>query len=310
MTRQTALGYSLALGAATLWGVSGTTGQALFVGKFINPGWLVTIRLLVAGLLLLTYSYYKKPNSFLEIWKNKADAKSLLSFSIFGMFAVQYTFFIAIVESNAATATVLQYLGPVFIFVYYSFLKMKIPKFSECLALTLACLGTFLLVTHGKLDTLSISPSAFFWGILSAVALATYSIKPIDLLKRYDTANVMGWGFVMGGLFSSVFNPPWAVKGMWDYQTVLLVSYVVLLGTLVAFFAYLTAVKIIGAKVTSLLACTEPLSAVLIAVVFLKVEFGFYDWLGSLFIILTILVLSLCGDEPTIEIHPTAEESI
>ena len=54
MTRHTAIGYSLALAAATLWGVSGTTGQALFVGKHITPGWLVTIRLLVSAILLLT----------------------------------------------------------------------------------------------------------------------------------------------------------------------------------------------------------------------------------------------------------------
>lgn len=297
MTRHTAIGYSLALAAATLWGVSGTTGQALFVGKHITPGWLVTIRLLVSGLLLLTYAYVTQRNHIFEIWKEKINILTLLSFSVFGMFAVQYTFFTAIVKSNAATATILQYLGPVFIFVYYAISNKKSPTFRENIALSSACLGTFLLVTHGDIYSLSITPSAFVWGVASAVALAVYTINPISLLKRYDTSIVMGWAFTFGGLFSALFNPPWVITGLWDYQTYLLTFYVVILGTLVAFFAYLTAIKMIGAKVTSLLACTEPLSAVLIAVVWLKVAFGFYDWLGSTFIILTILILSLSEEE-------------
>lgn len=46
-------GLSMVLLGAVLWGVSGTAAQVLFQHYGLNPGWLVTVRMSVAGLLLL-----------------------------------------------------------------------------------------------------------------------------------------------------------------------------------------------------------------------------------------------------------------
>ena len=42
----------------------------------------------------------------------------MILFGLFGMLAVQYTYFASIKEGNAAVATLLQYLAPIFITVY------------------------------------------------------------------------------------------------------------------------------------------------------------------------------------------------
>jgi len=52
------------------------------------------------------------------------------------------------------------------------------------------------------------------------------------------------------------------------------------------------AVKRVGATVASLLACVEPLSAAVIAVIWLDVDFGVYDALGSACILATIVLLT------------------
>lgn len=293
MDRRIVAGYVLALVAAILWGVSGTAGQALFQEKGLSAGWLVTFRQLTAGSLLLLFAWLQNGRLVFAVWKERREIVAMLLFGVFGMFAVQYTYFVAIEQSNAATATVLQYLGPIFIVLWYALIARRWPRWRESVALVLACVGTFSLVTHGRLDTLSITPLALFWGVTSAIALASYTILPVSLLRRHRAPIVVGWGLLVGGVFSSILNPPWQVQGVWDAQTWKLVFFVVLFGTLIAFFAYLTAVKIVGAQTSSLLACAEPLSAILMAVWWLNVEFGFYDWLGSGFIILTILVLSL-----------------
>lgn len=64
-----------------------------------------------------------------DIWKNKKDAKDMLLFSLIGMLFMQYGYFLAIGHSNAATATVLQYLAPVMIVIYVPYDTIKCSLF-------------------------------------------------------------------------------------------------------------------------------------------------------------------------------------
>ncbi|WP_370900136.1 EamA family transporter [Chryseobacterium gossypii] len=68
-------------------------------------------------------------------------------------------------------------------------------------------------------------------------------------------------------------------------------------GTLIAFYSYLTAVQIIGGQKSSLLASVEPLSATVLAVLWLNVSFTTIDWIGSVFIISTVFLLSRKTDK-------------
>jgi len=284
-------GIILGILAATLWGISGTSGQFLFQQKAINVEWLITIRLLISGICLLLFANFNNENLF-AIWRNKKDSIQLIIFSIIGMLGVQYTYFAAIKHSNAATATVLQFVGPILIAVYLAIKYKKLPKPIEIIAIILAVAGTFLLVTHGKLNSLSISPLALFLGLASAITLAIYSLQPKQLLTKYNAAVVIGWAMLIGGIVFSFVKFPWEIEGIWDWETTLSVGFVVFLGTLVAFYSYLTATKIIGAQKTSLLSSAEPLVAVLLSVTWLNIPFETIDWIGSLCIISTIFLLS------------------
>lgn len=287
-----ALGYTLAIGAATLWGVSGNFAQFLFQHRGVESGWMVTIRLLVAGSILLGIGALRKLDLF-AIWRSRRDALILVLFATLGMLGVQYTYFAAIRTSNAATATVLQYLGPVFIALYYAAAEKRIPRLLELIAIALAVGGTILLVTHGDLSSLAITVEALIWGLLSALTLAYYSIQPVPLLRKYDSSIVVGWGMLIGGVAISFIKPPWVPSGHWDLAAFASACFIVLLGSLLAFYAYLSSVGMIGANTASLLACAEPLSATIVAVVWLGVPFGRADWLGTACIIATIVLLTL-----------------
>jgi drug/metabolite transporter (DMT)-like permease len=290
-------GFLLAIGAAILWGVSGTFGQFLFQKRAVNVEWLITVRMLVTGIVLLLLAGIHKKNEIWQIWHHRKDSLALLLFSIFGVLAVQYTYFAAINYSNAATATVLQSTGPVLIAIYMSLNKRKFPSKVACLAILLAILGTFLLVTHGNFGSLSISPLALFFGLMSAVTLAFYTLQPIHLLNKYNAAIVIGWGMLLGGLVFCFVKPPWEVDGIWDIYTYSYTAFIVVFGTLIPFYAYLTAVKLIGGQKTSLLASAEPLSAALLAVLWLNTPFRETDWIGTFCIIGTIVLLGITKNE-------------
>ena len=99
-------GMLLTLVGGTLWGFSGTCGQFLMQTKGVTSNWLVPIRLLLAGALLLFICWLKDGRGVFRIWIQ--DAASILIFGILGMSMCQYTYFTAIGASNAGTATVLQ----------------------------------------------------------------------------------------------------------------------------------------------------------------------------------------------------------
>jgi len=103
---------------------------------------------------------------------------------------------------------------------------------------------------------------------------------------------VIGWGMLLAGIGFSLVRAPWSIGGIWDMQTYLFTAFIIVFGTLIPFYAYLTAVKIIGGQKTSLLASAEPLSATIMAVLWLDVSFSGMDWLGTVCIISTIYLLS------------------
>lgn len=288
-------GFSLAILAAVFWGISGTFGQFLFQSRGIDVTWLITVRMLVSGSLLLLLARFGEKADVFTVWRNRKDAIRLLIFSITGMLAVQYTYFAAIKHSNAATATVLQYFGPIIIAGFLAVKHKRLPRLHEAFAILLAVTGTFLLVTHGNFHTLAISGMALFLGLASAVALAVYTLQPKVLLLKYKPTVVIGWGMFCGGIAISFVKAPWSTAGVWDVYTYLSTAMIVIFGTLIAFTFYLYAVKIIGGQKASLLASAEPLAAAILAVYWLKTPFTLMDWAGSFCIISTVFLLSKSG---------------
>lgn len=284
------VGIALVLSAAILWGITGTFAQYLFQFHQFSNEWLVVVRLLVSGLLLLLFSLIKREPDVWTIWKT--SWLSLICFGLFGLLAVQFTFFAAIDASNAATATLLQYLAPVIIVGYVAIRLKILPTRQQVIAIFFALFGTLLLVTNGNFQELSISGWALFWGISSGFALAFYTLQPISLLKKYRSVIVVGWGMIIGGIGMSFIHPPWKVEGIISPISILILAFIIFFGTLVAFLFYLESLKYLKATETSLLACAEPLSAASLAVIWLNVPFGIYEWTGAFCIIATVVILS------------------
>ncbi|MDF2791591.1 MAG: hypothetical protein K0S80_4693, partial [Neobacillus sp.] len=135
-------GVALVLTGAILWGISGTVAQFLFQYIKVNVEWLSVLRMLMSGVLLLGLCYKKERSRIWGIWADKSGRISIILFGLIGMLGVQYTYFAAIDHSNAATATVLQSLGPVIITCYLAVSLKRLPNIKEIVAVGLAVLGT------------------------------------------------------------------------------------------------------------------------------------------------------------------------
>ena len=141
-------GFFYAITGPVLWGFSGSIAQYLFTQENIPTQWIVGVRLLFAGLLLVIWCYFIDSKELFAILKKPRYIFQLLAFGLLGMLPAQYTYFMAIKYGNAPTATVLQFLGPLFIIIYISLRKLQMPRRIDLISIVLALLGTFLLVTH------------------------------------------------------------------------------------------------------------------------------------------------------------------
>ena len=286
-------GIVMTLAGGVLWGFCGSCGQYLFQYKEVTSGWLVPLRLTFAGLLILVLLACREKGRVLDVWRERQGRRDILIFSVFGMMLCQYSYFTTIQYSNAGTATVLQYTGPALILVYLCIRDRKKPRAYELAALFCSMFGTFILATHGNISELAIPAEALLWGMISAVTLVIYTLQPAGLMKRYSTLLTLGWGMLIGGLVLMLLMRPWTLSPVVDRQTVLAMSFIVLFGTICAFYFYLTGVKLVGASSASMLACIEPVAATVISVVWLKVRFRMIDLLGFVFVLSTLFIISL-----------------
>lgn len=291
--REAMRGACIAVIGGIFWGLAGVFGQYLFTYRGLNARWLVSVRLVLAGLLLLATVLLKQKRDTFRIWTDKKDIFWLILFAIFGMGGCQLTYYSAVELSNAGTATVLQYTAPAMIMVYTAVRLKKLPRPMEIGALVLALFGTFILATHGNIHSLAISRAALIWGLSSAVMMVAYNLLPLKLMKKYGTFCVIGWGMLIGGILMCMFTHPWHVMGTWDWKAVGAMAVVVVVGTVLSFSFYMEGVRIIGASRASLFASVEPVTATAATVLMMHAVFTMSDFFGIVCIMAAVLILSI-----------------
>lgn len=287
-------GTIVTIAGGTLWGVSGVCGQYMFQNKGVTAPWLVSVRLVVAGLLMLCYYFLTDREQTLAIWKSKRDRRDVIIYGLLGMLPCQYAYFQTIEWSNAGTATVIQYLGPALIVIWVCFRTKRMPTLQEITGVILAVIGVFLIATHGNPTSLALSGRALLMGLASAVSVAIYTLEPARLQKKYDTPLILAWGMTIGGVALTLISRPWTAKGIQaDAEMFAALAFVIVFGTMAGFSLYMTGVKLIGSVKASLYACMEPVSSMILTVLWMKVNFTTPDLIGTLLVIATIIILAI-----------------
>ncbi|MDE3315884.1 DMT family transporter [Lacticaseibacillus zeae] len=297
-------GIFLAIMGSSFWGISGPVSESLF-DKGIKVSWLISSKMLIAGGVLMAVAFWKDRSAIMAPWRNRRDALQLIIFVLFGMIGMQYIYFKAVAVANAATATILQYLSPVVVLVFLALRLREKPRRIDLLTIGMAMLGTALVVTKGRLTHLAISPSAFFWGIMAALAAAAYTLLPAGLLKRHSPIVVTAWAQLLGGFLVDAFDPFWKQIPHLDAAGWAGYWFIVIFGTIIAYSVYLASLQFISPTAATLLDAFEPLGATLVSVAFLHMHLGFAEVLGGVLIILTVAMMAIVTPRgPKLEKRP------
>jgi len=288
-------GIILAIVGAFFWGVGGAASDYLFTFKNVSVDWFVTARLLISGIfLLIVHRFMTAHIPVFSIFQENFVVIRLAVFSILGMLLVQYSYMASIDYGNAAVATLLQYIAPVYIIIWYVLRGEDRIKTFDILAIFLTLTGTFLLLTNGSFESMYVPVPSIVWGVISGLSLAFYTIYARQLLIRFPSILVVGWAMIIAGIVMHFIHPIWDVNiGAMDMMTVLILLFGIFAGTAIAFWFFIKSLEYITAKETTLFGTIEPLAAIVASVLWLNVSFQSWQLAGMFLILVLITMLSL-----------------
>ena len=227
------------------------------------------------------------------MWKDKQDAVRMAAFAILGMMGMQYSFFSAVQEMNAGTATIFQYLNPAMLIIYFAIVYRVKPKKKEIIAVFCSLAGIFLVATHGNIRALTISPLGIVLGLILAVTTCCYGVIPMPLLKKFQAEAVCAWAMILGGIVLAFVTRPWRYKVEIDKAVIIAFFAIVIMGTILPFCFYLASLKSIGSVYAGLLSSVEPVAATILAAVFLGTSFQSIDIVGFALVLSTMFILNI-----------------
>ncbi|MCM3400407.1 DMT family transporter [Oceanobacillus profundus] len=294
-TNKRIVGIIFVLMGASFWGIGGTAANYLFETADISVNWFVSTRLVISGILLLGIQLLLTGRkTVFTIWKNPQKRLSLIIFSLLGMLLVQYSYMASIAEGNAAVATLLQYLAPIYIIIWVIFRGHQRLHVSDVIAILLTIIGTLLLLTNGSFKGLSVPGIAIVWGIISGLSLAFYTLYARNLLRFYSSVTVVGWAMIIAGVCMNIIHPIWRVETQdWSAATLGVLGFSIIFGTTLAFWMFIKSLEYLEAKETTLLGTVEPLTAVVSSIIWLSIPFGLWQVIGMTLILILVVYLSL-----------------
>lgn len=285
-------GVVCALAGGICWGFSGTCAQLLMNDYGAPAEWITCVRMVVAAVFFLALTAFRNWRDLVAVFRDWRSLVQIALFAIFGVLLTQLSYLNAIKFTSAGVGTTVEQIGLVLIMLYVCVVGRRLPRFREAAGLLFALGGMVLIATQGELDQLAIPAEGLTWGLISAVALAFYTLMPVRVLKKWGALLVTGLAMFFGGSAASLVVQPWAMPVTLSGGGLAALVAIVLVGTLGAYMLYLQGVNDAGPVKASLLCCVEPVSAMVLAVVWLRNPVSVWDIAGCVMIVVMILLVS------------------
>ena len=276
------LGTVLTLLGAALWGSCATVSKFLMADCGLDTLWMTNFRMLSSGIILVAFAAIRRPQHVLDVWKDRSSLPRLFAIGAFAFGVCQIGYFMSIQYCNAGLASAIQQTAPVFVLIYVLIKEHRLPKLSELAVLVLVIFGSFMIATNGDFGTLSISPLALLFGLMSAVTAAMYIVLPGKLIAKFGTCEVTGWGMIIGGILISPICKLWMLPSLSDFSLAagLALFYIIVPGSVIAFAVFLYGTTLIDPVRAGIYNLFEPVVATFASLVFLAQAFTSGDYIG------------------------------
>jgi drug/metabolite transporter (DMT)-like permease len=283
------LGYLMVAVAATLFAVNGTVSKVV-LGSGLSSLELTQIRSTgaAAGLLVFLLLFARA-----RLRVGRRELAFLVLFGVTGVAFVQWLYFVAIEHLPVGIALLIQFLAPLFVALFARFVYHERIRRRIWVALVLCIIG--LAVVVEVWSGLAFSTVGITAALAASFALTAYILMAERERRHRDPVSLSFYGFLFAGIFWAVVQPLWefpwdvlddtvSLQGNLDHRTApvwLLVTFIVVVGTMITFSLLTGALRHIPATRASIVATLEPVLATVIAWLWLDEAFGTAQLLGG-----------------------------
>ena len=277
------MGYLYILGAALLWGTLGPAARfALESG--IDPLEISFWRAVIAGALFALHAALRR-----RLRIASRDLPVVVVFAVLGVALFYWAYFQAVRAGGAALASILLYTAPAWVAISSALWLGERLTARKLGAMALTLLGVVLIARSAGSIRASAGAAAIVWGLVSGLAYAGYYLFGKLFFTRYEAATLLATALPIGAL---VLLPavPFADKSSQDW---LVLVFVAVVPTYVAYLLYSLALARIEATRAATAATAEPVAAALLAWVVWGEALQPAGYLGGLLILVGVIIVAM-----------------
>lgn len=236
------------LGANLIYGANYIIAKGIMPEK-INPNAFVFIRLACCVILFWTIKFF-----FIKENVERKDFLRLILCGLLGAAANMLFFFHGINLTSPVDASIIMTVTPVIVLIFSFFiLKERITK-NKLIGITIAGIGAVFLIIYGSKATGTSSFIGNLFVFLNATSYGLYLVIAKTLMKKYNAITVISWMFLFGLIFVAPLTVTDFINTNFEAfttNTYLVIGYVVLFTTFLAYLFNVYALNHVMPSVTS-----------------------------------------------------------
>lgn len=278
----------LVLGAAILWGTTGTAQSFVPIGT--SPLSVGSVRLAVGGVALLILAWRKGCLTNPSLWYSKSTILAAMYISLYQLF-----FFAGVLKTGVAVGTVVTIgSAPMFAGLISRFFRHATLGTNWTIATVMSVFGCVLLITGGQ-EELSMNIIGIVLALGAGASYALYAAESKRLLEVFPAEAVTGVVFFIGALLLSPFLFVYSLEWLWSYEGVLVALHLGLFATALSYVLFSYGLAKIPFPKAVTLSLAEPVTAAFLGVFLLKEELTLTSQIGILFVFSGLIILSLAN---------------
>ncbi len=211
-----------------------------------------------------------------------------------GMAVSNFFYYVAIQETNVATAIILQYTAPIWVLLYMAARGLQRATLRRIASVALALMGITLAIGLAGPARFHLDLIGVISAELASFGFAFYNVLGGSLVQRCDRWRVLLYGLLGAAVFWMLVNPPWKIMAAHysraEWLFLLVFAIVSVLGPFSFYFYGLQHLDATRAIVTS---CLEPVFTVIIAAIALRELLKPVQVVGMLVVLLATILIQL-----------------
>lgn len=281
----------------------GTMEVALkLAGSEMDAFQLTFLRFMIGGLLLLPFAIGEMKTRQVKL--GLKDFAYLLYVGILGIPLSMLFFQLGVMNSNAATASVLISINPLFTMIFAHFMTEEKLKKQNIVVLLIGLLGIIFMIKPWELQEGN-TPVGVLFMLLAALFFGLYTVAGKISVQKMGTMAQTSISFILGSLVLLVimlFMGKPVTHGIADNW--MLVAYISIFVTGLGYFSYFTAIRLSDAATGSVAFFLKPAIAPVMAVIVLGEAILWNTYVG-IGLILIASWMNIRGKRKEVREHET-----